>query len=308
MVRYADLFLTSLGSSTGTIQTYRYGLARFHAFLKATRTSQKYNNQILVNFYTWLVNEDFKPTTVNNYLAALRRFLTWLEATERIGGAFVLSRADSKLSVVKGRGRTISSASNEADPRIPETLQHVDDMQGVDALKPVKRLTIKRTRALVHTLYATGARVTEVISLTKDMIGYDGQEMRAKVMITGKGNKRRALLFNLAAREAIVEYLKERRDLYEPVFISHGRNGGKALRRGSVNDTVKHVARVLGLRADTSPHSFRHFRAQQWLTAGMRLESVQTLQGHESIETTRRIYAPYTSIDAIRSEIDELGL
>ena len=91
------------------------------------------------------------------------------------------------------------------------------------------------------------------------------------------------------------------------LFVSHGRDVGKTLGRGTLWSVVKKAAKELGLFKGTSPHAFRHFRAQQLLHEGMDLDVLQAYLGHADISTTRRIYAPYTAVEKVRDQLETFG-
>jgi site-specific recombinase XerD len=201
----------------------------------------------------------------------------------------------------------LTKAGREPDPGIPRIVTYYDSIP----LPPPdekngkrKRLNILRARAIVHTLYASAGRVSEVASLTREAV-LDGR--KSEVRITGKGNKDRLLLLTKEAQQAIAAYCREREDNYPGLFISHGRDVGKTLGRGTLWSVVKKAAKELGLFKGTSPHAFRHFRAQQLLHEGMDLDVLQAYLGHADISTTRRIYAPYTAVDKVRDQLETFG-
>jgi site-specific recombinase XerD len=70
---------------------------------------------------------------------------------------------------------------------------------------------------------------------------------------------------------------------------------------------VKDAAQALGLAKTTSPHAFRHYRAQQLLAEGMELDVLQAYLGHANIATTRDIYAPYTALEKVKDQLDTYG-
>ena len=125
--------------------------------------------------------------------------------------------------------------------------------------------------------------------------------------ITGKGGKDRILLLTKDAQNAIAAYCRERGDKFPGLFISHGRGAGRPLGRGTLWAVVKHAAKALNLYKGTSPHAFRHFRAQQLLHEGMDLDVLQAYLGHADISTTRRIYAPYTAVEKVRDQLETFG-
>jgi len=124
------------------------------------------------------------------------------------------------------------------------------------------------------------------------------------MLITGKGEKERLVMLNAEAQHAIRAYLHARdtdrsgqakrptlpaKD--EPLFVRHDREQLGAISTKTVWLLVSQAARVLGLSTKISPHDFRRYIATTLLSEGMPLESVQAFLGHESIVTTRTVYA-----------------
>jgi len=193
------------------------------------------------------------------------------------------------------------------DPELPRVVTYYDELplpEGDDWPSRRERLKILRARAIVHTLYASGGRVSEVASLTRRMV-LDGRI--DEVHIRGKGRQTRVILLTLEAMHAIQAYIAERNDDHPGLFISHGRGYGRPLGRGTIWKVVKDAALALGLHESTSPHSFRHYRATQLLNEGMPLESVQAYLGHKDISTTRTVYA-HTKTDVLRDQLATYGL
>ena len=256
------------------------------------------DNTLLVEFYRWL-DQSYSTHTTATYLAALKRFLVWLDAADRLPATFQLGKAQSQLKAVQGKQKQ-AYRHRRPDPELPRIVTYYDELTlpspspvPGDSVKARKmrqaRLILLRNRALLHTLYASAGRVSEICGLTRQQV-LDGRI--DEVHLIGKGEKERVILLTAEAQAAIRAYLKERLDTSPYLFIGHGRRShGQALNRTAAWKVVKAVAKELELHHQTSPHTFRHYRATQLLNEGMSLELVQAYLGHESIETTRRIYA-----------------
>ncbi len=163
-----------------------------------------------------------------------------------------------------------------------------------------------RDRALVHVLYSTAARISEVVSLNRSNTDY-GRARHAT--ITGKGGKSRTIHLRDYARQAIRAYVAERQDSNAALFVSHSRNSQNArLSITSVHNVVKKAVKALNLHPSISAHDFRHFRATQLLREGMPLEVVQEFLGHADISTTRNIYAPVLGIHVIDEWLDNVDV
>lgn len=304
-----------------TGETYGWALSAFQQFLEETEYAagdsedddaaafpidQLYDD-VLEEFYLWLHDRYESRATVRTYLAAARRFLVWLDAHDMLSPEFQLGKAQSRLRTAQGERGRAPYKHRRIDPEIPRIVTYYDEQplpSGDDDWRSrLERLKILRARAIVHTLYASGGRVSEVASLTREMV-LDGRV--DEVHLPGKGGETRVILLTPQAMRAIQAYIAERQEGHPGLFISHGRGYGQPLGRGTIWKVVKDAAAALGLHESTSPHSFRHFRATQLLNEGMPLESVQAYLGHQDISTTRKVYA-HTKTAVLRDQLATFG-
>jgi site-specific recombinase XerD len=263
-------------------------------------------DDVLELLYHWLSDRYTSQQTVRTYISAIRRFLTWLDARDLLAAGFQLSKAQNRLKAAQGRRKSPPYKHRRVDPELPRLVEYYDNLElprDHDSRSQQERLKILRARAIVHTLYASGGRVSEVASMTREMV-LDGR--MDEVHITGKGGQPRVILLTPDAMRAIQAYIAERNDDFPGLFVSHGRGRGQSLGRGTIWAVVKTAAKTLGLHSSTSPHSFRHFRATQLLNEGMPLESVQAYLGHQDISTTRKVYA-HTNTAVLRDQLATFG-
>lgn len=173
------------------------------------------------------------------------------------------------------------------------------------------RLSALRNAALLHMLFSTGARISELLALdTRDVRGDDGR-ISARTHVVGKGQRKRAVFIRPHAQRALERYLLARRASFphaQPLFISHGPRGaggrlGRIAAWTIVTDAAFRLADAIEadgrpreartLRAVT-PHTFRHFVATWLLNEGAQLSEVSALLGHANTRITEQYYARHT--------------
>ena len=154
-----------------------------------------------------------------------------------------------------------------------------------------------RDRTTLETLFSTGLRVSELVSLNRDQIDLERREFGVK----GKGNKLRVVFLSDTAAEWIDRYLRARKDSFKPLFIRYSgavnaqKNGEKMrLTARSIQNIVAKYAKRSGLPIEATPHTLRHSFATDLLISGADIRSVQEMLGHESIKTTQ-VYTHVTN-------------
>ena len=189
--------------------------------------------------------------------------------------------------------------------RLPKAVS-VEDIQRLLAVPARETATGLRNRAILEFLYATGARVSEMLNADIDDVHFEGTltdedgnqiTLPGYVRLFGKGNKERLVPIGSYAQKAIQDYLVRAR----PSLVAHGKgtaalfvNGrGSRLGRQGAWLILKEAAEAAGLSSDFSPHSMRHSFATHLLQGGADIRVVQELLGHASIATTQ-VYTKVT--------------
>lgn len=189
--------------------------------------------------------------------------------------------------------------------RLPKAVS-VEDIQRLLAVPDRETATGLRNRAILEFLYATGARVSEMLNADIDDVHFEGTltdedgnqiPLPGYVRLFGKGNKERLVPIGSYAQKAIQDYLVRAR----PSLVAHGKGtaalfvngrGGRLGRQGAWL-ILKEAAEAAGLSSDFSPHSMRHSFATHLLQGGADIRVVQELLGHASIATTQ-VYTKVT--------------
>lgn len=257
------------GRSVKTIENYDRYLTRFIGFSKIKQPDEITEEKIR-EFRLWLNRQKgtagtMKRKTQNYYLIALRAFLKFLAKK----GVSALPPERIELAKVPDRSLDLIVAS--------ELERLLKAPSGSD-------LKSQRDRAIMELLFSTGLRVSELCALNADI-----DLSRDEFSVRGKGDKVRVVFLSSSAKTAVSVYLKARKDMEEPLFVSYGRGGsaGGRLTPRSIELLVKFYAVKAGITAKVTPHILRHSFATDLLENGADLRSVQALLGHANIQTTQ---------------------
>jgi integrase/recombinase XerD len=280
--RFVALFLDMLaaerGADANTLSAYGRDLGDFAGYLAGMRsTVAKARTDDVRRYLQQLTKRGLQPATVARRLSAIRQLYRFLYAEGM--------RDDDPAAVIEGPKRTRALPKTltlaEVD-RLLHTAAHSDP----EASLPV-RLRAARLYCLVELLYATGLRVSELISLPAS-----AARREARVLVVrGKGNKERLVPLNKAAKDSMAHYLSLVAESDQAagskwLFPSFGESGH--LTRQHFARELKALAAAAGLRAgQISPHVLRHAFASHLLHNGADLRVVQTLLGHADISTTQ---------------------
>lgn len=271
--------------------------------------------------YYLKVERNRADNTLESYVRDLQRFSRWaaeqgVTRPEDLTGALVaeylvsLDRDGLSLRSI-ARARTtlrqlfkflVKEGQLEADPaalvrapRFPAPLPVVFTEAQVDALLAAPdRLTPLglRDAAMIELLYATGLRVSELVSLPKAAVDGDIGVLR----IRGKGDKDRLVPVGDVALDLMVRYLREARPLHDPANLSPQvfvNRRGKRMTRQNFWQRLSDYGAAIGIRGKVSPHVLRHSFATHLLEHGADLRSLQAMLGHADIGTTQ-IYTHVT--------------
>jgi len=256
------------GLSKHTVDAYAHDLVRFGAWLADEGASLDQIDEARVAGYLVTLSQDgLSARTQARALSAIRGFFRFLIQERRL-------QADP-TELLEGP-RLLR--------KLPDILNRDEVLRLLNAPTGSKPNRI-RDRAMLHTMYAAGLRVSELIDLDLSDVNLE----EGFVSALGKGNKRRIVPIGAHARAAMVEYLAEVRPKWarpasRACFVTAR---GKAMTRQSFWSLVKKYARAAGITKPISPHKVRHSFATHLLTGGADLRSVQTMLGHADISTTQ---------------------
>jgi integrase/recombinase XerD len=264
---WLDRFLAYLrierGLAANTLASYQHDLSLYLEHLAETDLLGAGPSDVSA-FLRFLYSRGLKPRSAARALAAVRglhRFLLLEKATDQ-----------NPTAVIEA-------------PRSFVPLPHFLTVEEVDRLlatpdqgDPVGR----RDRAMIEVLYATGLRVSELVSLRLDGVNLDAGFVRC----LGKGSKERVVPLGASARDAVRAYLNSARGHHasDILFLN---SRGSPLTRMEFWKILKRYAEKAGIRKGISPHVLRHSFATHLLDRGADLRAVQMMLGHAEISTTQ---------------------
>lgn len=276
-----DEFLAYLSAERGlalnTLESYGRDLKQFIAFLDRAdppAALEAATTAAVIGYLRQLQDEGKAPATVARRLAAIKAFYQFLVRERRLD-----------------RDPTAHLATPKLQKRLPRVLS-VREVESLLRQPDPTASSGLRDHAMLEILYATGIRVSELVSLDVEHVNLDMGFLRC----TGKGSKERVIPIGSLAIQSCREYLKSGRNrlLRDPaevgLFLNHH---GRRLTRQGFWKILKKYSRQAHITADITPHTLRHSFATHLLENGADLRSVQEMLGHADISTTQ-IYTHVT--------------
>lgn len=268
---FIDSLWLEEGLARNTLEAYRRDLALFGQWLAAQSKALPDALEADIHGYFAERHAATRATTANRRLTVFKRYYRWA-LRERIVSA------DPTLRLMPARQPL----------RVPKTLTEAQ-VEALLAAPDTGTPLGLRDRAMLELMYASGLRVSELVTLKAWHVGLSDHVLR----ITGKGNKERLVPFGQVAGEWLQRYLSEARaailngQASEDLFVtSRGARAGEAMSRVMFWQLVKKYAVQAGITAPLSPHTLRHAFATHLLNHGADLRAVQMLLGHADISTT----------------------
>jgi integrase/recombinase XerD len=279
--RYMEMLSAEKGAADNTRQAYARDLDDFVDFLAKRRSKAlaAVTPADISAYLRALAEAGLAPASRARRLSAIRQLYRFLAAE----GVVAESPADRLAGPKRARSlpRTLSTA--EVDRLIETARRRIDGTAGRDRVRAL------RLHALIEMLYATGMRVSELVTLPRSVLAGDGRVL----LVKGKGGRERMVPLNGAARAALDRYLNVGFDdgvapmmKTKWLFASRGAEGH--LTRQRLGQELKALATEAGLDPErVSPHVLRHAFASHLLDRGADLRAVQQLLGHADISTTQ---------------------
>ncbi|RQR61707.1 site-specific tyrosine recombinase XerD [Burkholderia sp. Bp9126] len=265
---FCDALWLEHGLARNTLDAYRRDLALFAQWLAATHDAPLDRaDEMMVTGYI-AARSDGKATSSNRRLSVFRRYYGWAVREHR-------ASADPTLRITSAKqGARFPSTLSEAQVEALLGAPDVDTPLGL------------RDRTMLELMYASGLRVSELVTLKTVEVGLN----EGVVRVMGKGSKERLVPFGEVAHGWIERYLRDARPALlgaraaDALFVTAR---GDGMTRQQFWNIIKRHARQADVRAHLSPHTLRHAFATHLLNHGADLRVVQMLLGHSDISTTQ---------------------
>ena len=254
--------------SDNTLQSYKRDLKQFKRYIEACEINYNHvKEEDIKDYIKELQEEGKKASSISRCIASIRSFYQ-----------FVLKRKKIKVDP------TANIQSPKIETRVPSVLTSKEVELLLDQPKDVD-LKGTRDKAMLEFAYATGMRVTEIISLNIDDVNLEEGYVTCKT-----GNKQRTIPLGTMSLNALKEYVEDARDVLiknddeKALFVNV--NGGRLTRQGFWK-IIKYYKEQAHITKDITPHVLRHSFATHLLQNGADLKAIQTMLGHSDISSTQ---------------------
>lgn len=276
MEKYIKEFLEYLkiekNYSENTIKGYNKDLLDYKEYLK-TKDVKDTDYKFIRSYLSYMFLKKYEKKTISRHISTLRSFYKYLV----------------NENIIK-KNPMILISNPKLDKKLPNFLYY-DEMEILINI-PDKKTTLGLRDALIlEILYSTGIRVSELINIKIKDINFNDK----KILILGKGNKERYVLYGDTLKELLDLYLKNSRSKLNKNsdYLILNKNGNKITDRG-IRLIIFNVLKKGKLDYHVSPHTLRHTFATHMLNNGADLKSVQELLGHSNLSTTQ-VYTHVTN-------------
>ena len=266
---FIDYLHNTRGTSKNTEVSYERDLKKLEKYLTegGFETAEQITSTVLNSYVLYMERKNFAASSISRSIASIRAFFQFLTQ--------------------KYRWKENPAEKLKA-PKIEKKLPDILSVEEVELLlKQPKENTAKgiRDRAMLELLYATGIRVSELISLkVKDI------NLKLGYLTCSSGERERVIPFGTTAKQAVEHYMEGARKILlgeqesDYLFLNCS---GKSMSRQGFWKVLKGYAASAGIQQDITPHTLRHSFAAHLVQNGADLKSVQEMMGHSDISTTQ---------------------
>jgi len=275
--QFIHYLMVEKGLAKNTLESYKRDLTAYQLFLAKSGNKpslEETTRTHIISYLLELKNKGRATTTISRNLASIRSFYQYL---------------------LRDRYIEKDPSQNLESPKVDKRLPKVLTIEQVESLLLIPDKSIptgSRDKAMLELLYATGIRVSELVSLNIEDIHIE----MGLIKCFGKGSKERIVPLGSLAKESIHWYLNygrmklKKKTTDHALFLNHH---GKRLSRQGFWKIIKKYAKLAAIEQEITPHTLRHSFATHLLENGADLRSVQEMLGHADISTTQ-IYTHLT--------------
>lgn len=266
--QFLDFLQNEKRVSNNTLQSYSRDIHQYESYLSQNRINYvKVDNKAINEYLKYLQQNGKKTSTISRSLASIRSFYQYLMRVKKIK-----------------HDPTENIQSPKVEKRVPSVLT-AEEVEKL--LSQPKDVDLKGTRdkAMLEVAYATGMRVTEIISLNVEDVDLEGGFISCK-----SANRQRNIPLGSISIAALREYIRDAR----PIMIKNEDENslfvnvnGKRLTRQGFWKIVKYYKEQAHIEKDITPHILRHSFATHLLQNGAELKAIQTMLGHSDISSTQ---------------------
>jgi integrase/recombinase XerD len=278
---FMRFLIVEKGLSNNTILSYERDLKSYLHYLKNVESIHSLNEVQrihIVHFLAVLKEQGKSSKTIARHVASVRAFHQFL---------------------LRAKATDHDPSVHIESPRLERSIPKVLSLQEVEILLDAPKSHDHyglRDKAMLELLYATGIRVSELVSLDLDNLHLE----MGLIRVIGKGNKERIIPLGKKAAESIKNYLEQGRPHFvskkyrdDALFLNHQ---GKRLTRQGFWKILKKLVKEAGIKKELTPHTLRHSFATHLVENGADLRAVQEMLGHADISTTQM----YTNLSKTR--------
>lgn len=263
---FINYFENELNYSKNTIKSYQKDLEIFKTFVKDTNIN-KIDYNYIREYLSYLYEKNYSKTSIARNISTLRSFFKYLYNENII--------KDNPLVLI---------SNPKLDKKLPKVLNY-QELENLLLTPDINTPIGLRDACILELLYSTGIRVNELTNIKTNDINFTEK----KILILGKGNKERYVLFGNLCLKKINDYLRNGRtyldkDNNQYLFLN---KKGKKISDRTIRTMIDTMCNKASIKMHISPHTLRHTFATHMLNEGADLKTVQELLGHENLSTTQ---------------------
>jgi len=257
--------------SNNTVISYKEDLEEYFKYLDG-KDVKKTDYKFIRTYLAYMFSKKYEKKTISRHISTLRSFYKYLFEEKIINKNPMVLISNPKL-----------------DKKLPNFLYY-DELEILLNIPDRSTLLGLRNAVILELLYSTGIRVSELVNIRLKDINMNDR----KILILGKGNKERYVLYGSVLKELLDEYLVKRERLSNNSdYLILNKNGTQITDRG-IRLIISNILKQGEIDFHVSPHTLRHTFATHMLENGADLKSVQELLGHENLSTTQ-VYTHVTN-------------